>query len=98
MEKNQPVCPHCLSNAQDGSPVFGRLVRFGSFRRKSDRKKVTRFRCVQCQRTCSEATFDSCYGQKKRHLNEAIRECLTSVLTQRRTAKLLRIDRKTVER
>jgi len=46
----------------------------------------------------SQCTFQSCYRQKKRKLNRKILELLCSGMSQRRIAKVLKINRKTVAR
>lgn len=75
-----------------------RLVRFGTYFRRSDSKRIVRYRCTQCKRTQSSASIDWCKGQKKRELNQEIYELLVSNVSQRRIAKLLQINRKTVVR
>lgn len=70
----------------------------GFFRRRSDQKWIQRFRCIQCKKAFSVATFEKCYHQRKRHLNQSIFELLCSGNSQRRISYLLRINRKTVNR
>ena len=72
--------------------------KFGSFFRQSDRKKIQRFRCRICGSTISEATSDPCYYQKKRLLNASVFGLLVSGVSQRRCAKLLVVNRKTIIR
>jgi hypothetical protein len=48
--------------------------------------------------TFSQATFQKCFRQRKRHLNGEILKLLCSGVSQRRLALLLGIDRKTVVR
>ena len=74
------------------------FVKSGFFRRKSDQKWIQRFKCTQCKMVFSTATFDPCYRQNKRHLNTSIFNQLSSGTSQRRTAYLLSINRKTVKR
>jgi hypothetical protein len=76
----------------------GHIVRFGSYFRSHDSKKIPRFRCLDCRRTFSSARFFPCFGQKKRRLNSVIRDLLCSSVSQRRVAFLLQVTRKTVER
>jgi transposase-like protein len=85
------TCPHC-------SFTHDRHPKFGSFFRKSDGRRLKRFRCKQCRLTFSEATRQKCYRQKKRRLNPRIFELLCSGVSQRRVAKLLKISRTTVVR
>jgi transposase-like protein len=90
-------CPHCELNP-DFESDCRTVVRFGSFHRKSDSKDVERFRCLRCKITFSTATKDSCFRQKKRQKNKRLFELLASGVSQRRSARLLRINRTTVAR
>lgn len=74
------------------------VVRKGYYRRKSDSKRIPRFYCLSCRRSFSSALFSPCYRQKKRTINPALDRFHTSGVSQRRMARLLRINRKTVER
>lgn len=84
-------CLYCLASAMN-------ISRYGSFIRRSDKKVFQRFRCSSCTRTFSEATSHACYRQKKRKLNPIILKLLCSQVSQRRIARLLNINRITVER
>lgn len=91
------VCPHCLvSNSSSESRK--RIVGSGSFRRKSDLTRQARYLCRPCQKTFSTATTHPCRNQKKRHLNPEIYQYLVSGVSQRRLARVMRINRKTVVR
>ena len=72
--------------------------KFGFFSRKSDSKHIRRFRCKGCGATFSSATKNPCFGQNKRRLNPVIWRFFFTKASQRRIAKLLGIDRKTVAR
>jgi len=74
------------------------MVRFGSYYRHSDRKFVSRFRCRFCSHTFSTATHHPCVRQKKRQVNLRLWELLCSEVSHRQAARLLRIDRRTVDR
>ena len=90
-------CPQC--HAHNRSPDGSRTIRkFGHFWRKSDGKRVQRFSCVRCGKHFSHATFSDCYLQKKRHKNLPIFRCLTGGVSQRETAYISRVNRKTVAR
>lgn len=84
-------CPQCQSTTTSHSA-------FGSFVRRSDGRRLKRFRCGMCFKTFSEATYQKCYRQKKRRLNPCIRHFLCSGMSQRRIALILKISRTTVER
>lgn len=89
-----PPCQNHEVCAKDGPSV----VRNGQFYRTSDSRWIQRYRCLVCKKSFSKATFDSCYKQKKRHKNEIIRKILASTGSLRRTAKILKLNRKTVVR
>ena len=93
-----PNCLYCHSHRKDPSEVPKGVVCFGYFTRKSDQKRFQRFRCLTCKKTFSEASFSRCYYQKKRHLNGLLFELLVSGISQRRLAKVLRLNRKTIVR
>lgn len=90
-------CPRCKLRPppSETRKVF---VKFGFFRRRSDQKWIQRFKCLDCRKSFSLACFDACYRQNKRHLNIKIFNQLSSGTSQRRTAYLLNINRKTVKR
>jgi len=91
-------CPdsECLSKNQD--PKSGRVVRKGSYFRRSDGQRIQRYFCSSCRRSFSSATQFRCYRQKKRKLNYPLALLLSSGVSQRRAAKILRVNRKTVVR
>lgn len=90
-------CPVC-SLKKDFVFDSRTIHRFGSFRRKSDGQTLQRFRCRTCRKTYSAATFHPCYRQKKRQKNRSLFELLSSGNSLRRSARLLRLSRKTVAR
>ncbi len=78
--------------------VCTKTVRYGHFYRTSDRTWVQRFRCNTCRTYFSTATYHPYFRQKKRHKNRMLRELLSSSVSQRRAARILRINKVTVER
>jgi hypothetical protein len=68
----------------------------GQFYRNSDSTWVRRYRCRDCGTGFSDATIQTCYRQKKRHKNLMLRRLLCSGVSQRRCAKILHLNRKTV--
>jgi transposase-like protein len=82
-------CPYCQSSI---------LRSYGSFTRKSDSKTLRRWQCKSCFKTFSEATFSSYYRQHKRRANRPLRLLLSSGVSQRRSAIILGLTRKTVAR
>ncbi|MCO5142817.1 MAG: transposase [Oligoflexia bacterium] len=87
-------CPKCRLESKSSSKIH----RQGSYYRTSDSKWIQRYKCVDCSHSFSNATFQSCYKQKKRHKNEALRKLLSSGISLRRAAILLHIHRITVVR
>jgi transposase-like protein len=70
----------------------------GFFYRSSDRKSVQRYHCSVCKMNFSSATFSDCLNQKKRHLNSKVSRLLSGAVAIRETARVLKINRKTVAR
>lgn len=75
-----------------------KIYRIGYFYRTSDSKFVQRYRCKDCGHQFSNATFQSCYKQKKRQKNELLRKLLSSGVSLRRASILLNIHRTTTMR
>ena len=90
------TCPHCLKS-KDASECRT-YVRTGFFVRKADHKRIQRFKCLNCLKTFSRASFDVCFRQQKRHFNQTIFELFASNHSQRRMAYTLRLNRKTIRR
>jgi transposase-like protein len=74
------------------------VIKDGLYRRKDDSKYIQRFRCKNCKTRFSSATFSDAYRQKKRRINWPLLEFLASGLSMRRSAMLLKINRRTVEK
>ncbi len=73
-------------------------IKFGYFPRGADSKKIPRFKCKSCSITFSSATFSVNFRQKKRRLNPPIYKLFSSGCSQRRMAKILKTNLKTVAR
>lgn len=84
-------CPKCQAPDKQ-------IIKSGYFYRKSDSKKIPRFRCKSCGKYFSSATFSACYNQNKRRLNPIVRNSLCSSMSMRRFAKLYKVSRTTVKR
>ncbi len=89
MKKN---CPNSLCACPES------IIRDGSFWRREDSKMIQRFRCKTCGTRFSSATFTSTYRQKKRRVNSPLLKLLASGVSLRRSAILLGVNHKTVER
>jgi len=74
------------------------LTSFGFFLRKHDGAKICRYRCPICEKTFSESTPRETFNHKKPMYNPIVYKLLVSGVSQRRSAFILRINRKTVVR
>src|SRR5690606_9116234 len=74
------------------------VIRDGTFRRQEDSKTIQRYRCKNCGLRFSRATFAETYRQKRRRINTPLLKLLASGMSLRRSALLLKVNRKTVER
>ena len=92
-------CPNpSCKNAVLQSPESGSIVRNGFYKRKSDSRLVQRFRCNLCLREFSRATLHPCFRQKKRRVNFPLSKLLVSGVSQRRAARILGVNPKTIVR
>ena len=89
--------PKCVLKVDLG-PKSKRIVGNGSYFRKSDSRWIRRYQCRMCCCYFSRATFSDRYHQKVRRINEPLKNLLVSGVSQRRAAKLLRVNPKTVVR
>lgn len=87
-------CPYCPLRSECPKSV----IRFGQFYRTSDARWIQRYRCERCRKTFSAATNHPCFGQNKRQYNVKINGLLCSCVSQRRIARLLHLNVKTVVR
>ena len=88
-------CPSCRESAEGGGR---RYVRAGFYRRRGEKNPVQRFKCLDCKLRFSTASNTLEYGQRRRDVNQALFDSLSSLVSLRRTAELARVDRKTVAR
>ena len=91
MAKHVPSCPNSECNSHQ-------TRRDGFYFRRNDSRKVQRFKCQNCGKKFSRATFEWEYRQKKRRVNFPLLKLLASGVSQRRSAFILGVDKKTVER
>jgi transposase-like protein len=87
-------CSICDSKGKSGSS----FRKYGFYFRTSDRHKVQRYQCRLCRLTVSPSTFSPWCGQKKRLINEVVRQLLARGTSLRNAARILKINRKTVAR
>ena len=92
-------CPHSQCSSHPwASPKITPIVRNGFFWRSSDSRWIRRFFCRRCRRYFSNASFRADQYQKKRRVNFTLNRLYCSGVSQRRLAKVLRLNRKTVVR
>jgi len=74
------------------------IVRKGYYYRRCDRRRITRYRCKKCGTQFSSSTHDQDYQQKRRDINPQVYELMCSGISQRRLAKVLQVNKKTIVR
>ena len=74
------------------------MIRSGRFYRKSESRWIQRFHCKTCGAHFSAATGTLEFKQHKRRENLPLLRLLVSGVSMRRSAFLLKIDRRTVDR
>lgn len=85
-------CPYCQK-------VPSIVVKFGFYcRLRGNRRRIQKYRCRRCSRYFSEQCRSLSYRQHKPELDQIIFALLNSSMSQRRCAKVLQINRKTVAR
>lgn len=84
-------CPNdlCYSN---------KIIKDGRYKRMDDSRIVQCLKCKSCGKRFSPETFKLEYQQKKRRVKFKLMQLLSSNLSQRRCAKILGVNRKTVEK
>jgi transposase-like protein len=74
------------------------VIKTGRYYRQSEARWIQRFRCKSCGKNFSAATDTLEFKQKKRRVNLPLLRLITAGVSLRRSAFLLKIDRKTVDR
>lgn len=88
MDVNQQ-CPRCAAPKS-------KMVCDGFYHRADDSKSIQRFKCKQCGKKCSAATFKSTYRQKKRRINSTVRLGFGSNMCPRDIAQMVGVNIKTI--
>ena len=88
------LCVKCELGPED----CAKIVHYGRYYRTSDSRWVQRYRCTRCKYTFSKATFDVFFRHRLRRKHRALGELLCSSVSQRRAARVLGMDKKTVVR
>ena len=80
-----PFCPRpsCIAHR---SPGHG-FIRNGWYRRKTDPKRIPRFCCRDCGKSCSKQTFSTTYYLKRPELLVAVASGLTACSAHRQIAR-----------
>ena len=91
-------CPKCKTAYKRARNSEQKIKKAGFFYRYSDRKSVQRYYCCACKKHFSSATLSDCLYQKKRQINSQVQRQLSAVVSFRETARVLKINRKTVVR
>ena len=89
--RTQHHCPKCGSSSRQ-------WIKFGAYLRRSDQQFIQRYRCRLCSKHFSAAKFDLCWHQRKRQINPMVFNLLVSGVSQRRAARILLSNRKTIVR
>ncbi len=74
------------------------VIKYGKYFRQSDSRLIQRFKCSECNKIFSSATFSECYYQKKRRINETLFKLICSGVSQRRAALILNVHPVTIAR
>jgi transposase-like protein len=89
--------PGCLSHTLS-DPNLRAWVRKGFFYRRSDRTPIRRYKCLSCKLSFSSSTCSVYRYEKKRFLHPPLFELYSSGVSQRRLARVLNVNPKTVVR
>lgn len=92
------TCPFCIRTSPSGSGLGSRVIKHGTFRRFEDLTLQQRYRCLTCKKSFSSATLHPCYRQRRRQLNSQVFHLYVSGCSQRRIAKLVGCNPKTMVR
>ena len=71
------------------------IIRKGYYYRRSDGRRISRYFCRICGHTFSSATTRAFYKSKRREIHSLIFQLFSSGVSQRRAAKILKINPKT---
>lgn len=88
----KPNCPNLKCTQKK------HIIKDGTFKRACDSRTIQRFKCRNCEKRFSLATFTLEKNQKKRRENHLVFSLLSSGLSMRRIAKIVHLNEKTVAR
>jgi transposase-like protein len=84
-------CPNLSCHSQH-------IIKSGSYYRAGDSRTIQRYQCTQCAQKFSSSTGTLEYRQRKRRINSMVLKLLCSKMTQRRIARVLAVNPKTIAR
>ena len=90
--------PGCPNNSCKFHQQVDFVVKDGSYFRKEDSRKISRFKCRACSSRFSSSTSALEWRQKKRRVNHLLLKLLASGISMRRAALILNIHKTTVHR
>lgn len=91
-------CPHCNETPETWNLKGLWCIKKGYYKTKYNAQKVPRYLCKRCKNTfCSRSSLPT-YKQKKPHINKLVFKWYASGTTQRRIARNLGVNPKTIAR
>lgn len=88
----------CALNCPRSHYLSEKTIKYGYFKRRSDSKRIQRYKCLHCGHSFSGATESDLFGQKKRRINYQVYYLLVSGVSQRRAARFLNVNKTTIVR
>jgi transposase-like protein len=88
---------YCLPELNLSRPRM-EVIRIGRYFRKSDHKLIQRYKCLDCERSFSDATSSLCFNQKKRQINSQLFMLFATGISHRNAARFFKVTRKTIAR
>ena len=85
-------------NCPNSNCKSDQIKKNGFYKRANDSRKVQRFKCKICNKEFSASTGTLEYNQKKRRVNYLLLQLFSSKVSQRRAAKIVKVNKNTVAR
>lgn len=89
---------HSLKIRSGSQPTAHATILSGQYLRRSDNQYIQRYFCKTCRRSFSSESLSLLKYQKKRYLNDIVFSLFASGASQRRIARLIQVNKKTVVR
>ncbi len=93
-----PFCPNANCKFHHHIQVSWRYKNYGTYTRKSDNRRIQRFKCLSCGRTFSTQTFSTTYWQKRPDVDAMVFSRVVNGMCNRQVARDIGIDHTTVDR